>query len=76
MPDITMCNNPHCRLRGSCFTALAVPHPTWQSYAEFKLEMVDGREVCDHYRTFHHGDRILLPGNRDPILVSKHTKHL
>lgn len=69
MPDITMCRYPHCRLRHGCFTALAVPDPEWQAYSEFKLELVDGHEVCDQYRTLHNGDRVLLPGSRVPTII-------
>lgn len=54
MPDLTMCSNAECPLRGACYRFRAVPNPRHQSYSLFQpndhnacdyFEEIDGREV-------------------------------
>ena len=50
-----MCANHACRLRTGCYRYLAVPL-THQAYSDFKLELIEGHEVCDMYCSLHVGD--------------------
>lgn len=54
MPDITMCCNCHCPMRGKCYRYRAVPSPDWQSFALFlyvvKMNNKNMPEFeCDHF---------------------------
>jgi hypothetical protein len=46
MPDITMCLNKECPLRGTCYRFNAKADPHWQSYSDFKP---DENGKCDNY---------------------------
>lgn len=41
MPDISMCKNESCPLRGSCYRFMAEPNSWRQSYAGFTFSYVD-----------------------------------
>ena len=57
MPDISMCRNETCRLRFTCFRFLAEPGDP-QSYANWKIEVIDGHETCDGYTIVRSSDRL------------------
>ena len=53
MPDITMCSNFECPLRGLCYRYRAVADPYWQSYCYFTPNYNKSSEWavidCDHF---------------------------
>jgi hypothetical protein len=52
MPDIAMCNNTSCKSHKECVRFMAVPHPSWQSYANFAPE--GGDIMCEHFVDVKH----------------------
>lgn len=54
MPDICMCVNKSCQLKGDCYRAMATPNSMYQSYTMFKCE--DGK--CNHFIKFKKGDNL------------------
>ena len=68
MPDICMCSNATCRLKWQCYRALAVPS-VQQSFAGFKLEVIDGHEVCEYFCILHKGDVIIGRDGKKQVIT-------
>lgn len=66
MPDISMCTNKQCPLRGDCYRAQAVPDSVWQSYSKFEPRLESNGKVeeilCDYFIPIAVGMRILQAG--------------
>jgi len=69
MPDLTMCSNVECPIRGFCYRFRAVPDPHHQSYSHFKpnyhnvcdyFEEIDGRKTLGIWEVENH-----LPPRKD-----------
>lgn len=60
MPDMSMCRNKACNIRGTCYRYLAEPNPNWQSYSSFLFDD-DGfskRHTCRDHEKVLPGDRV------------------
>ena len=55
MPDISMCQNRTCPLRGACYRYLAIPDAAMQSYSGFDWDYVTG---CRHFVAIADSDRL------------------
>ena len=52
MPDITMCTNKDCVIRGKCYRYRAVSEKFYQSYSFFECE----NEYSDYFLTLYPDD--------------------
>lgn len=49
MPDISMCSNNSCPLKGSCYRFTAIPYEFMQTYALFEFKTIKGITTCENY---------------------------
>lgn len=55
MSDISMCLNKECPKKNDCYRFRAIPHPTYQSYADFKYDSING---CEAFWPLEQGMRL------------------